>query len=65
MTSEKIGAAAGAVWRALSDDGPQNMVTLKRKLKLDDKWLCLALGWLAREDKISFQKRKTGKSLFP
>lgn len=57
MMIEEIGDAAGAVWRCLQDSGPQNMSSLKKKLKLDDKCLYVSLGWLAREDKIIFQQK--------
>jgi hypothetical protein len=50
---EFFGASAGMVWSTLHDFGPQNIATLKRKTKLTDPKLYGALGWLAREGKLS------------
>jgi hypothetical protein len=47
-----IGETAGKVWQALSDEGPQTVVQLKKKLKASNELLYFALGWLAREDKV-------------
>ncbi len=48
-----IGETAGKVWQALSDEGPQTVVQLKKKLKAPNELLFFALGWLAREDKVA------------
>ena len=55
----EIGETAGKVWQALSDEKPQTVVQLKKKLKAPNELLFFALGWLAREDKgeiVSAQK---------
>jgi hypothetical protein len=53
MLNEKIGNNAGLVWSALTV-GEQNVKAVKKATKLTEKDLNLALGWLAREGKISF-----------
>ena len=48
----EIGETAGKVWQALSDEGPQTAVQLKKKVAGSIEVLYFALGWLAREDKV-------------
>lgn len=49
----KIGENAGMVWNTLSDGSTKSVKELKKATKLNDKDLYAALGWLARECKIS------------
>ena len=49
----KIGENAGRVWGALQN-GALDLKALKKATKLKNEELYLALGWLAREGKISF-----------
>ena len=55
---EKIGTNAGKVWTLLDEAGTQNVKDLKKSSKLTDKDLYAALGWLAREGKITFNELK-------
>lgn len=48
----KIGENAGAIWNALQN-GALTMKALKKATKLKNDELFLALGWLAREDKLN------------
>ena len=50
---EKIGFNAGLVWGALQN-GALDLKALKKATKLKNEELYLALGWLAREGKITF-----------
>ncbi|HHT29075.1 MULTISPECIES: winged helix-turn-helix domain-containing protein [Petrimonas] len=59
---ERIGTNAGKVWTLLDGAGTQSVKELKRSSKLTDKELYAALGWLAREGKISLVEE--GKELF-
>ncbi len=52
MLIQKVGETAGLVWQSLESQGPQKMTALKKQLKTNDTILNMALGWLAREDKI-------------
>ncbi len=51
--TNRLGDAAGKVWKSLNDNGSLNerKILNKTKLKTDD--FHLAVGWLARENKIS------------
>jgi hypothetical protein len=61
MLKEEIGINAGFVWKAL-EDGELNLKIVKKKTKLAEKDLYLALGWLARESKVKFNE--VDKELF-
>lgn len=50
---QKIGENAGQVWGAL-ENGAQGIKALKKATKLKNEELYLALGWLAREGKLTF-----------
>ncbi|MDQ7799086.1 MAG: winged helix-turn-helix domain-containing protein [Candidatus Edwardsbacteria bacterium] len=58
MWTPIIGRNAGALWKILNNKGEHNLSALKKQAKLDDKNFYLALGWLAREDKILFTQNK-------
>ena len=49
----KIGENAGLIWNALQS-GALTLKALKKATKLKNDELYLALGWLAREGKVSF-----------
>ncbi len=49
----EIGRNDGLVWKRLNQKGSQTDANLKQLTGLDDKNLCLVLGWLAREGGIN------------
>lgn len=51
----KIGENAGLVWGALQN-GAQGIKAIKKATKLKNEELYLALGWLAREGKLTFDE---------
>ena len=53
MITTKIGENAGLIWNALQS-GALTLKALKKATKLKNDELYLALGWLAREGKVSF-----------
>ena len=53
MIISKIGENAGLIWNALQG-GALTLKALKKVTKLKNDELYLALGWLAREGKVSF-----------
>jgi hypothetical protein len=53
MNVEVIGTNAGAVWQALSTADSLSLKQLKKATKLKDKEVFAAIGWLAREGKIT------------
>lgn len=52
--SEEIGLAAGEIWRYLDQTGECKVSALTKSLSIKEKVLQRALGWLDKEDKISF-----------
>lgn len=53
---DQIGETAGTVWRYLETSGPQKMTQLVKNIDAPRDTLMQALGWLAREDKISIDE---------
>jgi hypothetical protein len=54
----QVGETAGRVWHELSSGGPQTLVQLKKKVNGDSELLNLAVGWLARENKVDITPEK-------
>jgi hypothetical protein len=52
-----IGEAAGTVWHLLYHDGPSTFATLMEITEMPPSLLFMAVGWLAREDKIGIKPR--------
>lgn len=59
---EKIGMNAGKIWTVLDETGRRNVKEIKKAIKLTDKELYAAMGWLAREGKIDLEEEQ--KELF-
>lgn len=53
MNTETIGMYAGSVWVALSNADALRVKQIKKMTKLKDKEVFAALGWLAREGKVT------------
>jgi hypothetical protein len=51
---EKIGTNAGHIWNVLDKVGAQPVKDLKKLVKMTDKEVYAAIGWLAREEKLVF-----------
>ncbi len=58
MEKTRIGLNAGKVWRILNEKGELSMFDLCRELSLTFEDVALAIGWLAREDKIFLRKKR-------
>lgn len=56
----QIGETAGMVWTYLDMTGETTITNLKKELNLKGDQTALSLGWLAREEKISFKKKGAG-----
>ena len=56
----QVGNTAGCIWETLSADGPQTLAQLKKRLRVTGELLLLAVGWLAREEKIELAADKKG-----
>ncbi len=55
--NELIGQAAGQVYNYLTEKNETTVTALKKDLNLKADEATFALGWLAREDKLSFEKK--------
>ncbi|MDR1695862.1 MAG: winged helix-turn-helix domain-containing protein [Endomicrobium sp.] len=51
--TDRIGIAAGEIWKYLSENGESSPIKIKANLGLSNTMLYLALGWLSREDKVN------------
>ena len=64
MNIETIGLNAGLVWAALNEAETVDTKQLKKMAKIKtEKELYAALGWLARENKITFEESGDGKEI--
>lgn len=58
ITVESVfGEKAGAIWRALNQNGPSNITKLVKTTSLSREEVFSALGWLGREDKILMEQK--------
>ncbi len=57
MKTVKIGENAGKIWNTLSESGEMTIAQVKKKATLSDSDANMALGWLAREDKVAIAKK--------
>ena len=51
----RIGEVAGDVWRILSEKGPLSTTKLVKAVSEPRDTVMQAVGWLAREDKITIE----------
>ena len=58
----QIGTTAGKLWQVLREKDEVNLANLPRLVNEKSMLVHLGLGWLAREDKISF--RSEGDKVF-
>ena len=52
----EIDSAAGIIWRYLNENGEMTLSKLKRGTRLAAPLLLMGIGWLSREEKLSFTK---------
>lgn len=57
----QIGETAGAVWRLLDASGPLTVSKLVKELDAPRDLAMQAIGWLAREDKISIDEESRSR----
>ena len=58
MEKKRIGSNAGKVWRILNEKAELSMFTLCHELRLTFEDVAIAIGWLARENKILLIKKE-------
>lgn len=54
MIKDQIGKNAGRVWHFLNQNGESNISEIKNALAMKSSDVRMALGWLARENKVFF-----------
>lgn len=54
---EQIGQTAGAIWDALNGVDKMAISQLPKAIKQREAITYQALGWLAREDKVTYESR--------
>ena len=57
----QIGDMAGLVWKTLEEQGPLSLAKLVKNIDAPRDTIMQALGWLAREDKITIEETSRGK----
>jgi hypothetical protein len=60
MLIPQVGETAGHIWHTLDEEGPLRLSALKKQIDAPDLVFFMALGWLAREDKLAIHG--TGRS---
>lgn len=53
-----IGDLAGKVWTTLSTGAAMTPAQVAKATGENEKLICMAIGWLAREDKLEITKAK-------
>ncbi len=54
MNCDTVGEVAGKIWKALGARGRVTLATLPKLVDEDAIVVQMAVGWLAREDKVEF-----------
>ena len=60
MLQDQIGKHAGQVWELLKANGGMTQTKIGKELSLSGNDVNRAIGWLAREDKLAFEKGARG-----
>lgn len=55
-----VGEVAGKVWRHLNAEGPLALSKLAKELREKPDRIAMAIGWLAREDKVTITVKGNG-----
>jgi len=63
MEKNRIGQNAGIIWQELDSNGEMSVSELIKSTKLDKNNFYLALGWLARENKVFLNNTGTELTL--
>ena len=54
---EQINESAGQIYNYLADKGEVTINKMTKDLDLEDNFVSMGLGWLSREDKISYTRK--------
>ncbi len=53
----EIDNAAGIIWRYLNEHGEMTLSKLRQGTRVSEQLVCMGIGWLAREEKLSFTRQ--------
>ncbi|MFC1476229.1 winged helix-turn-helix domain-containing protein [Candidatus Zixiibacteriota bacterium] len=54
----ELGTTAGDIYQKLNAQGQMSMSRLKKEIARNDVMVTMAVGWLAREGKVSLSKER-------
>jgi len=60
---DQIGDTAGLIWHNLNEQGPRSLSQLTKDVDAPRDVVLQAVGWLAREGKISIEEEARGKKV--
>lgn len=60
---DQIGDAAGQVWHHLHENGPRTLTQLAKEIDAPRDVIMQAVGWLAREDKLTIDEEARNKKV--
>lgn len=60
---EQIGDAAGLLWHHLHENGPRTLTQLAKEIDAPRDVIMQAVGWLAREDKLTIDEERSKKTV--
>lgn len=61
MNKKSIGTNAGIIWNLLNNNQKWSIQQLHDASGISEKEICMAIGWLARENKIEMDNSIDGK----
>jgi hypothetical protein len=64
MIKQTIGEDAGKIWQKLNSENEKPIKELAKELRLKEKDFYMAIGWLARENKIGFYEENNQQIVF-
>lgn len=60
---DQIGETSGRVWQILNRSGPLSLAKLARQIDAPRDVVMQAVGWLAREGKVSIEEAGRGRTI--
>ncbi|MDE0427679.1 hypothetical protein F4Y59_03235 [Candidatus Poribacteria bacterium] len=57
---DNIGHIAGTIWHYLEENNEATVTKITREIGETERSVLMGVGWLAREGKLDFEKRKQG-----
>ncbi|WP_298649770.1 winged helix-turn-helix domain-containing protein [uncultured Proteiniphilum sp.] len=64
MNKKAIGTNAGIIWNLLNDYQKWDIPKLRKATGLSEKEIYVAIGWLARENKIEIEPSADGNEAY-